>query len=289
MDKEKLKAYLRSNQDMWDGLASIHENSRFYDVAGFKKGKTSLTFVELEELGDVSGKSLLHLQCHFGLDTMSWARMGARVTGVDFSEKAIELAQTLARDLSIDANFIQSPIYDLPHVLNEKFDIVYTSYGVLCWLSDLKKWGKVIGHFLKNNGIFYMVEFHPIRGMFDDDGNMKEPYFHKEEPIKYEGSGSYADPKADFKHVSYEWLHSLADIVNALVEAGLRIEFLHEFPFSTSGDLPFLVKAKDGLWYHKNKDIKIPLMFSIKAAKSDTPLMSSSGLTGRSRQNSHSP
>jgi len=265
MNNNKLSKYLKSNQEMWDKNAEIHIDSKFYDVEGFKKGRTSLTFIEREELGDVLGKSLLHLQCHFGLDTLSWARLGAHVTGVDFSEKAIELAQSLARDVAIDARFIQSSVYDLPNVLGGKFDIVFTSYGVLCWLPDLKKWGEVIDRFLKSNGTFYIVEFHPVRGMFDDDGNMKEPYFHKKEPTKYEGSGSYAEPTANFNHVSYEWSHSLGDVVNALIRAGLRIEFLHEFPFSTSGDCPFLVKAKDGLWYHKNKDIRIPLMFSIKA------------------------
>ena len=267
MKAKELKAYLRNNKVVWDRYADIHVTSEFYDVEGFKKGKSSLTFIEREELGDVSGKSLLHLQCHFGLDTLSWARLGAKVTGVDFSDKAIQLAQSLAREISIDAHFVRSQIYDLPKVLEDTFDIVFTSYGVLCWLPDLKEWGRVISHFLKKNGTFYIVEYHPIRGMFDDYGNIKEPYFHEDEPLKYEGCGSYAQPEAAFKHVSYEWVHSLSDIVNALVEAGLRMEFLHEFPFSISGDCPFLVKAKDGLWYHKNKDIKIPLMFSIKAKK----------------------
>jgi SAM-dependent methyltransferase len=267
MKNDRLGEYFKSNQEMWNQHAAIHINSKFYDVEGFKKGKTTLTSVEREELGDVSGKSLLHLQCHFGLDTLSWARLGARVTGVDFSEKAIQLAQSLAQELSIEARFIQSRIYDLPRVLDEKFDIVFTSYGVLCWLPDLGKWARVIGNFLEENGIFYMVEFHPIRSMFDDDGNITEPYFHNEEPLKYEGTGTYAEPNADYKHISYEWTHSLSDVVNALIEAGLRIEFLHEFPFSTSGDCPFLVQADDGLWYHKSKDVRIPLMFSVKARK----------------------
>lgn len=267
MKNDRLGEYFKSNQEMWNQHAAIHINSKFYDVEGFKKGETSLTFIERDELGDVSGKSLLHLQCHFGLDTLSWARLGARVTGVDFSEKAIQLAQQLAQEQSIDARFIQCPIYDLPSVLDDKFDIVFTSYGVLCWLPDLGKWARVISNFLAENGIFYIIEFHPIRGMFDDDGNITEPYFYNEEPLRYEGSGTYAEPNAGYKHVSYEWSHSLSDVVNALIEAGLRIEFLHEFPFSTSGDCPFLAKAKDGLWYHKNKAIKIPLMFSIKARK----------------------
>lgn len=264
---DKLNEYFAKNREMWNGHVSIHEKSKFYDVDGFKKGRNSLTFVELEELGNVAGKTLLHLQCHFGLDTMSWARLGARVTGVDFSEKAIALARSLSNELAVDARFIQSNIYDLPRALEDQFDTVYTSYGVLCWLPDLKKWGRVISHFLNEGGTFYMVEFHPIRSMFNDEGDITEPYFHSDEPAKYEGSGSYADPSANFKHVSYEWFHSLSDVVNALIDAGLRIEFLHEFPFSTSGDCPFLEQREDGLWYHKNKDIKIPLMFSIKARK----------------------
>ena len=264
---DRWNEYFEKNREKWNGYVPIHEKSRFYDVDGFKNGRNSLTFVELEELGDVSGKSLLHLQCHFGLDTMSWARLGARVTGVDFSEKAIELARALSKELAISTRFIQSNIYDLPTVLEEQFDIVYTSYGVLCWLPDLKKWGRIINQFLKEQGVFYILEFHPVRSMLNDEGNITEPYFHTDEPAKYEGSGSYADPSADFKHVSYEWFHSLGDVVNALTDSGLRIEFLHEFPFSTSGDCPFLVKREDGLWYHMNKDIRIPLMFSIKAIK----------------------
>ncbi len=238
-----------------------------YDLDGFKKGKSSLNFIELEELGDVSGKSLLHLQCHFGMDSLSWARLGARVTGVDFSEEAITLARSLSKELNIKARFIHCNVYDLRRVLEEEFDIVYTSYGVLCWLPDLGEWGRITHHFLEKNGIFYMVEFHPIRSMFDDEGQMKEPYFHSDKPIRYEGTGTYADPSAPFHHVTYEWLHSLADIVNALVAAGLNIEFLHEFPFSVYDDCPWLVQREDGLWYHKNKDIKAPMTFSVKARK----------------------
>jgi ubiquinone/menaquinone biosynthesis C-methylase UbiE len=267
MSKNTFEKYLNSNRKIWNELASLHVKSKFYDVNGFKKGRNTLTFVEREELGDVSGKSLLHLQCHFGLDTLSWARLGARVTGADFSEKAIQLARSLAEEIACAATFIHSSVYDLPHVLDNRFDIVFTSYGVLCWLPELNEWGRVISHFLKESGTFYIVEFHPIRSMFNDDGKINEPYFHSENPVKYEGSGSYADPTAEFKHVSYEWFHSLADVANALIKAGLHIQFLHEFPFSTSGDCPFLKKKKDGLWYHKDKNIRIPLMFSIKAKK----------------------
>ncbi|UCF70148.1 MAG: methyltransferase domain-containing protein [candidate division WOR-3 bacterium] len=265
MNSNSLEEYFSANEKLWNGLVSINKRSKMYDLDSFKKGKTSLNFIEIEELGDVSGKSLLHLQCHFGMDTLSWARLGARVTGVDFSEEAIQLAGSLSKELAIPARFVRSNIYDLSNVLKEKFDIVYTSYGVLCWLPDLAEWGRIIHNFLMEKGTFYIVEFHPIRSTFDDEGQMKEPYFHSDKPIRYEGTGTYADPSAPFYHVTYEWLHSMADVVNALVEAGLRIEFLHEFPFSVYDDCPWLVQRKDGLWYHKNKDIKAPLTFSIKA------------------------
>ena len=267
MNSDSLKEYFDTNRKLWNDLVSINKNSRMYDLDGFKKGKSSLNFIELEELGDVAGKSLLHLQCHFGMDTLSWARLGARVTGIDFSEEAIQLARSLSKELDIPGRFIQSNIYDSREVLSEEFDIVCTSYGVLCWLPDLMEWGRIISHFLKDDGIFYMVEFHPVRSMFDDQGKMKEPYFHSDKPIRYEGTGTYADPSAPFHHVTYEWLHSLGDVVNALVEAGLRIEFLHEFPFSMYDDCPWLEQRDDGLWYHKNKEIKAPMTFSIKAHK----------------------
>ena len=267
MNSDWPKTYFDANKKLWNDLVSINKNSKMYDLSGFKKGKSSLNKIELEEIGDVAGKSLLHLQCHFGMDTLSWARLGANVTGIDFSEEAIQLANLLSRDLDIPGRFIHSNIYDSRDVLSEEFDIVYTSYGVLCWLPNLEEWGRIISHFLKDNGIFYIVEFHPIRSMFDGEGKMKDPYFHSDTPARYEGTGSYADPTAPLHHVTYEWLHSLADVVNGLVEAGLRIEFLHEFPFSVYGDCPWLEQRDDGLWYHKNKEIKVPMTFSIKATR----------------------
>lgn len=267
MEENQLKKYFQTNKEVWNRYVTIHEKSRTYDLDAFKKGKSSLHFIEKDELGDVSGKSLLHLQCHFGLDTLSWARSGAKVTGVDFSEEGIRLAESLAQELSINARFIRSNVYDLQKALTDNFDIVFTSYGVLAWLPDLRNWGRIIHHFLKEGGVFYIVEFHPVLAMFDDDGNPKEPYFHNDEPGRYEGSGTYAEPDADFFHTTYEWFHSMSDIMNALIEAGLQIEFLHEFPFSICGDRPFLEKGEDGLWRHRDKDVKIPLLFSIKARK----------------------
>ncbi len=250
----------------------IHEKSKFYDVPGFKAGKSSLKSVELTELGNVSGKTLLHLQCHFGLDTLSWARLGATVTGVDFSDKAIELAQRLGHELSIESTFIRSDVYELPDILSEEFDIVFTSYGVLCWLPDVTEWGKIVASFVKPGGTFYMVEHHPFMTMVDPM-SATEPklgfhYFHSDEPlVEQPGTGTYADPNAAVHTPEYEWTHSLGDIINALVSRGLQIEFLHEFPFCDFQAFPFLKLDLDGWWRFRDESLQLPLLFSLKASK----------------------
>ena len=167
------------------------------------------------------GKSLLHLQCHFGMDTLSWGRLGAKVTGVDFSEEAIKLARKLSKETGIKAQFICSDIYKLPEVLKKKFDIVYTSGGVLCWLPDLNKWAKIIAHFLKPGGFFYIMEGHPFTYVFDNSETAKvlkvtQSYFHKPEPTKWEPEGDYANPTSVTSSASYEWAHGMGDIINSL-------------------------------------------------------------------------
>ncbi len=264
--KKSWKEYLNTNKDLWNTLAPLHANSTFYDVDGFRKGKSSLKHIEIEETGDVAGKTLLHLQCHFGLDTLSWARKGARVTGVDFSDTAIKIAVSLKTELGIKADFICCNIYDLPDVLDRKFDIVFTSYGVLAWLPHLDQWARTVHYFLKDDGYFYIVDFHPIMELLDDAGEMNGSYFPVKTPYQYTAHGSYAT-NADIAHTQYEWVHTLADIVTALISAGLRIDFLHEFPYSVYGDRPYVVQGKDGLWRHKNQSLQLPLLFSIKARR----------------------
>jgi SAM-dependent methyltransferase len=268
--------YKKANLALWNEWAHLHAASEFYDVEGFKAGKTSLNPVEMEELGGVAGKTLLHLQCHFGLDSLSWSRLGAKVTGVDFSDQAIALARALSREIGLNADFVCADIYELPQVLSGAFEIVYTSYGVLAWLPDLEKWAAVIAHFLKPGGTFYMVEFHPFAQVFDDAEtatglHVHYPYFHSGEPLVFEVQGSYADRQAQVtQNVEYEWDHSLGEIVNSLVAAGLRIEYLHEFPFCVYAKFPSLMeKCSDGMWRLKVDDGMIPLMFSIKATKND--------------------
>jgi len=264
--------FFESNQDLWNKLARINYDSEKYKVHEFLNGASSLNTIELEEVGDVKGRSLLHLQCHFGLDTLSWAREGAVVTGVDFSEVAIQLARNLAVETGEEATFIQSNIYNLPEVLNEKFDIVFTSYGVHCWLNDLKRWAELVAHFVKPGGIFYIAEFHPLLWIFDwdakDDFKIVRGYFHSPTPCKFDVEGSYADDVTKFEAQSdYEWAHSMADVVNAILTSGLRIEFLHEFAKTPFKSFSFLKQAEDGYWIYDNPDVQLPLVYSLKAVK----------------------
>jgi SAM-dependent methyltransferase len=259
------------DRENWNRLALLHARSDFYDVAGFKAGKLSLQSLEREEVGDVAGKSLLHLQCHFGMDTLSWARLGARVTGVDYAPNAIALARDLSREIGVPGDFVCCSIYDLPHHLSGQFDIVFTSYGVLCWLPDLTRWGHVIDHFLKPGGFFYIADGHPLANIFYNEPDATElriayPYFHRDTPEAYETQGSYATAD-DRCYTGYEWSHSLSDVVNALLNAGLRLEFLHEFPFGFYQHLPFMVQGPDGRWRLPEHGESVPLIFSLKAVK----------------------
>ncbi len=261
--------YLEANRRLWDEITPIHAQSELYDLAGFKAGKNTLKPVELEEIGDVSGKSLLHLQCHFGMDTLSWARLGAKATGVDYSPEAVELARSLSQETGIKAQFILSDIYELPQKLEEKFDIVFTSYGILCWLPDLKRWAEIIAGFIKPGGFFYIVEGHPFLNVFDNsekavDYQVTNSYFFEPQPMKWEWD-DYADINVKAVNISFNWTYGLGDVVTALAGAGLRIEYLHEFPLSAYRWSPFTGKCDDGWW--RVKGDKVPLIFSIKARK----------------------
>ena len=267
-----MNKYLQANQKRWDQLTIEHEHSEFYDLDGFKKGKDRLRSIELSELGNVEGKELLHLQCHFGMDTLAWARRGAIVTGVDFSQNAISLAKSLSDKLNIPATFLYTDIYELPIILDDKFDIVFTSYGVLHGLPDIKRWGKIISHFLKPGGIFYIVEDHPFFRVFRSkpDGEIKaeRSYFFSEEPQRIESTGSYATNDQGATGVSYIWDHSLGDVVNSLISADLQIEFLHEFPYAARAKFPFMEQGEDGWWrLSGNKHGTIPFLFSLQARK----------------------
>jgi SAM-dependent methyltransferase len=263
--------YLRQNKKRWNEITPVHVHSTFYDVAGFKAGKSQMIMpYEIEEVGDVKGKSLLHLQCHFGMDTLAWGRLGAKVTGVDFSDEAIKQARKLSKEIGIKARFIESDLYTLPDVLKDKFDIVYTGGGAICWLPDLKKWGKIIAHFLKPGGFFYIMEGHPFMNVFDNSATAKElkvtwSYFKNPEWLECKPDADYADPAFTGSVTSAEWTHSLGEIINGLIQAGLKIEFLHEHKMIFYKVFPFMVQDKDNYW-HLEGD-RLPLVFSLKATK----------------------
>jgi SAM-dependent methyltransferase len=267
MTDDKMDAYFRSNRELWNGWAEINYRSTLYNVKAFKAGQSSLHFIEREALGDVAGKSLLHLQCHFGMDTLSWARLGAQVTGVDLSPRAVELAHELSAELAIPARFLCANLHDLPDLLQEQFDIVFTSYGVVGWLPDLNRWARLIHAFLKPGGVFFIVEFHPIIWMLDNNGEPRNPYFHPTEPERSEERGSYSDPNADFSHVSYNWGHTLGETVTALIASGLRLEELREYPYSAYNCFPFTEEIAPGRSIIRGRPNSFPLMYSIRATK----------------------
>ena len=269
-----------ANRRLWDEWTAVHaETKEMYDLEAFKRGGVRIRPWEIEEVGDVAGKDLLHLQCHFGIDTLSWARLGARVTGADFSPAAIELARRTAEEIGVDATFVLSELYELPHHLDGEFDIVYTSRGVLNWLPDMTEWAQVVAHFLRPGGFLYLHDGHPIlypladadeldHGEPRDQPVFKFPYFAREEPVRWPVQGSYADPGADVREPhTYEWPHPMGEIVTAIAEAGLRIELLHEQPF-LSWPRSILVKGDDGEWHLPEGFLgELPLMFSLKARK----------------------
>jgi SAM-dependent methyltransferase len=271
--------YVESNRKMWDAWTRINLASRVYDVEGFvTDGSRDLDPISLAGPGDVRGKSLLHLQCHFGMDTIKWARHGAIVTGVDFSTEAIAAARGLAARMGVPATFVESDIAALPSRLDGRFDVVFTSEGVLGWLPDLDRWGQVIAHFLAPGGIFYVVDAHPVLQIFNDrlkepDLRLLYPYFHGPEPFKEEHGGCYTAPEAPITSVEHVWLHKMSDVIGALLRAGLRIESFEEYPFLSWKFFPWMEQRADGWWHlpeHEGLPLgsgSLPLMFSLKATK----------------------
>jgi SAM-dependent methyltransferase len=267
---------LQGNRTLWDAWTKVHVESAFYDVASFRSGQRPIRVAgyEREEVGSVEGRTLLHLQCHFGLDTLSWARLGATVTGVDFSGEAVAAARELAADVGIEARFVVSDIDGLPGVLDEQFDVVYTSCGVLAWLPDIASWGRVAAHFVRPGGFLYLTEIHPVAQAFDDEGvepgelRLRYPYWSHAEPLRFDVNGSYADPDAPTHGlVECSWDHTLGEILTSLADAGLHLEFLHEFDF-VRWPLPFLVEGDDGFWRLPAATRGgLPLFFSLKATK----------------------
>ena len=262
-----LKKYFEVNKDTWNKKVKVHSKSDMYDLEAFKKGNSSLMSYELNALGDVKGKSLLHLQCHFGQDALSWSRLGAKCVGVDLSDEGITLANKLNDELQLDAEFVCCNVLETSKYVKKTFDIVFASYGVIGWLPDLKPWGKMIAERLKLGGIFYMVEFHPIVWMFDYlDGKQEMKYGYMQDEVIYEEyDGTYANQDSKMISKEYGWNHGLSEVINALTEAGLHIDYLNEYNESPYDVLPDLVKTESGMY--TTKDQLYPLIFELKVTK----------------------
>jgi len=270
---------IADNRRLWDAWTAIHTTGEFYDVRRFRDDPNDLRIQpwEREEVGDVTGKSLLHVQCHFGLDTLSWARLGAaQVTGVDFSEPAIAFAKELASEtgLADRARFVVSNVYDLPGPLEgETFDVVYTGRGALGWLPDLGPWATAVAGFVKPGGIFYLHEEHPVILALDDDRAEPNPLYLRydywgSETISFPVEGSYADPTAKVDaEVEHGWNHSLGEVVSLLAREGLRIELLDE-KREVDWSKPFLVEKSSGTFgWPEDQAGNLPLMYSLRARK----------------------
>lgn len=255
--------YLEINKKLWNEKVAHHVLSDFYDMPSFLGGKTSLKSIELDLLGDIKGKKILHLQCHFGQDSISLARMGASVRGVDFSEAAIEKANELAKQTAVDACFTCTDIYNLPNVLDEQFDIVFTSYGTIGWLPDMDKWAGVVAHFLKPGGRFIMVDFHPVLWMFDIEfSRIQYAYFNKEAIIETL-NGTYADRTAPLQNTEIGWNHSFSEILTALLEKGLALKHLGEYDYSPYNCFSNMAEIEPGKFRIIHLEDKIPMLYSL--------------------------
>lgn len=269
---------LADNQRLWDAWTQIHTTGSFYDVERFRDDPQDVRIDdwEREEVGDVAGRTLLHLQCHFGLDTLSWARLGAIVTGVDFSEPAVAFARDLCTRVGLDdvATFLASNVYDLPGPLSgTTYDVVYTSRGALNWLPDIGRWAEIAAGFVAPGGIFYVHEAHPVMWTVAEEQDTPNDLhldfdYWGGETLTFPVQGSYADPDADVDaEWEHGWNHSLGEVVTALAYHGLRIEMLDEKRM-VSWPVPWLREGEDGTFgFPSEQTGTLPLMYSLRARK----------------------
>ncbi|MDE2869644.1 MAG: class I SAM-dependent methyltransferase [Chloroflexota bacterium] len=262
-----------ANLANWNDRVAAHLASPGYDVEGFIADPSRIgKAVELdrEEIGDVRGLSLLHLQCHIGLDTLSWARLGAQVTGLDFSPPAIEAAREISRRTQTPAEFVLADVYEAPEALDKAYDMVYASEGVLCWLPDVAAWARVLRCLTRPGGTAYIRDGHPIFHALDHDrldgrlelvGSYFEGAAHR-----YDEPGTYVESCVQIEHtVNYEWDHGLGEIVNGFIQAGFRIESLREYGVSAYQALPGMIKGQDDWWRLPRDSGQAPSMFSLRA------------------------
>lgn len=261
-----MEDYLSVNREQWNARTELHLNSKFYDVPGFLTGINTLKEIELPLLGDLKGKRVLHLQCHFGLDTLSLARLGARVTGVDLSDRAIQAARDLAARANLDAEFIESDVYALPQRLDKEFDIVFTSYGTIGWLPDLTRWAHVIERALAPDGKFVFAEFHPALWMLDERFTTIQYSYFNDGPILTQEE-TYTDGGEGQFMNSVSWNHSLAEVFNALWTQGLHIDQFQEYDFTPWNCFPNLKEIGPDRFQFAHLEGKPPMVYALRAVK----------------------
>jgi SAM-dependent methyltransferase len=259
------------NRANWDDRVPVHLASSLYDLAGFRAGACSLRPFEVSEVGSVSGLSLVHLQCHIGLDTLSWARRGALVSGLDFSEPAISAASSLADSLGLPATFVVADVYDAVRAFGgRRFDIVYTGIGALVWLPDIPAWAQVVAGLLAPGGFVYLAEGHPFASILDEDSGasglrVARDYFDaapqvEDYPYTYTDGPPLAHPR------QVEFQHGLGEIVTSLAQAGLRVEFLREHDFEAFRRFDSLQWREDGTYRLPPGWPRVPMMYSLRAS-----------------------
>lgn len=263
---------LAINRANWDDRTGIHLESQFYDVDGWLRDHRGPREREIDALGDVAGLTLLHLQCHFGLDTLAWARAGAHVTGLDFSPAAINAAHDLAAraGLADRAAFVCADVYDAVDALEgATFDIVYVSLGALCWLPSVDRWADQVGRLVAPGGRFYLHDGHPVAwALADDDVRFEHTYFEEAEPFTIETEESYTDGTRPLRSKRiYEWNHSIGEIVTALLRHGLTLQWLVEHDWTVWPRFPWLVEHTPGQWVPTSGHPRVPLTFSLLATR----------------------
>lgn len=261
-----MEDYLKINKELWNNKTPIHLKSKMYDLQAFKDGKSSLCKIELDLLTEIKGKKLLHMQCHFGQDTLSLERLGAVVTGADLSDVAIEEARKLTAELGLNAKYVCANVLELDQHLEGEFDVVFASFGVVGWHPELENWARQINHFLKPGGQFIFAEFHPAVWVYDDDfTEVMYSYFNKQTIIEEE-EGTYADRSADIKLTSYCWNHGLSEVTNALMSQGLVITHFDEYDYSPHDSFRHTVPCEGG-FHIKGFEGKLPMVYSLVVTK----------------------
>ncbi|MGE0719047.1 MAG: class I SAM-dependent methyltransferase [Alphaproteobacteria bacterium] len=269
------EAYFRANRANWNERVAIHrrDTTGGYRIDRFLAGDDRLNTIEDAELGDVAGKRLLHLQCHFGMDTLRLARRGATVTGIDFSPDAIAAARELAARIGRpDATFVEANVYDAPAAVGGQYDVVFTTWGAICWLPDIPAWARVVARMLRPGGLFYFADGHPGMLMLEQiDGRLLPTYPQDtppDAPLVFDEATTYAgDGSKLTQQRTYQWIHSISRIVNALLEAGLAVEHIGEYPTLPWAMFPMFVRMDDEMWRLPDGHPSFPLALTIRARR----------------------